>query len=108
MADDDNQKLREVLTGHMMRWAKKLEETLSNLDKETEPLICAAETGHESCVEIFLDKGADVKTDITDCFTALISASQNGHIICMKLLINAGADVNQSYENYNTVLMLHP
>ena len=98
MADDDNQKLREVLTGHMMRWAKKLEE----------PLICAAETGHESCVEIFLDKGADVKTDITDCFTALISASQNGHIICMKLLINAGADVNQSYENYNTVLMLHP
>jgi ankyrin repeat protein len=58
-------------------------------------LIRAAQQGHEQCVDILIEAGADVNyARGKDGSTALIMASQKGHHEVVRSLVRAGADVN--------------
>ena len=60
------------------------------------PLMFAAYNGHENCVKVWIDAGADVNTTNSNGDTVLIHASQTGHDKCAVILLHAGADVNHS------------
>ena len=67
--------------------------------------MLAAWNGFVQCVELLLDKGADV--NISDCHgdTPLIHALDNGSYECVKLLLDKGADVNVRNNDGNTPLI---
>ena len=65
-------------------------------------LISAAQIGHQKCLEMLIQSGADV--NMTG--EALIEAVREGHVKCVDLLIEAGADVNKQSKDGSTALML--
>ena len=69
-------------------------------------LMMAARYGHDTCVELLIQAGADVNKQEDSC-TALIGAALDGHHkhTCLKLLIGAGADVNTPDDEGRTALM---
>ena len=102
-------------------------------DCEYFPLYLAVERGHNHCVRLLTDAGADVNiyfdhytchnhcvrlltdagTDVNiyfdhyTCFTTcLIEAVQRNFCECVKLLIHAGANVNVAYHNLSTPILM--
>ena len=63
---------------------------------ESQPLIKAAEYGHEECVLSLIKAGADVNEKDLFLSTALINAAEKGLETCVEELIKVGADVNAS------------
>ena len=57
-------------------------------------LCMAAWHGHDICLEMLIEAGAEVNV-VYQSFTPLESAAAKGFVRCMKLLIKAGADVNK-------------
>eukprot|EP00757_Euglenozoa_sp_SAG-D1_P000752 gene752-12047_t len=55
----------------------------------------ASQKGHTKCLELLLDRGANVDQPNIDGVTPLYIASHNGHIKCMELLLDRGAKVDQ-------------
>ena len=72
---------------------------------ESQPLITAAEYGHEKCVLSLIKAGADVNESDSFHHTALIKATETGLEKCAEELIKAGADVNASEHKGFTSLM---
>ena len=68
----------------------------SDLKEKESALFEAASNGHQNCMEILLNAGADVSAVEYEYNTALAVASSKGRTECIKLLLNAGADVNGS------------
>ena len=64
-------------------------------------LSCAAQKGHDKCLEYFIQEGADVnriENTISEC-PPLIRATQGGYKKCVELLLKAEADVNARNKN---------
>ncbi|CAM9884184.1 unnamed protein product, partial [Chrysoparadoxa australica] len=60
------------------------------------PLIIGATHGHEACVRVLLDGGADIHASYKgDGWSALMSAAQEGHLDVLQLLLQRGADLHQ-------------
>lgn len=59
------------------------------------PLMCAAESGGNDLVSLFLENGASAN-DESCGFTPLFLAVQNDHLSTVKILVEAKADVNVS------------
>ena len=59
-------------------------------------LICASRWGHDKCVEMLLNAGANIEAASMYGNTALSDAAWGGHEKCLELLIKAGADVKNS------------
>ncbi|KAL8310675.1 hypothetical protein RB597_010494 [Gaeumannomyces tritici] len=74
------------------------------------PLSWAAQKGRLSIVKVFVDRGADVNSQIKgglkDGWTALMLASDSGHEAVARLLIDRGADINAQEKDKWTALML--
>ena len=73
-------------------------------DRRT-PLMLAAENGFVQCVELLLDKGADVNVTNIYGYTPLIYAAKKGSRECVKLLLDKGADVNVGDNHWYTPLI---
>ena len=58
------------------------------------PLHEASFNGHHQCVELLLDRYANVNAVDYDNITPLHDASRNGHHQCIELLIDRGADIS--------------
>ena len=58
------------------------------------PFIAAAEGGHEECIRLLLQSGANPNDANNADITALMHAVCKGSDACVKLLLDAGADVN--------------
>ena len=56
------------------------------------PLQIAAANGHDKCVQILIDHGADVNAKDRFDVTALHMAAEKGNYFCVKALLDAGAD----------------
>ena len=72
----------------------------------SQPLIKAADYGHEECVLSLMKLGADVNERDSFHYTALINAAGKGLDKCVEELIRAGADVNAREYESHTALML--
>ena len=68
-------------------------------------LVTAVSRGHEECVRILLQEGADVNISDDESHTALMCAAHNGQNKCVRLLLAAGADVNFT-SHYGTALSM--
>ena len=62
------------------------------------PLMLSSLNGDAECVEILLQKGADVNITSKYGLTALMCAAAGGHGNCIEQLIHAGADVNRGQD----------
>ena len=71
------------------------------------PLMAACVQGHDSCVKILLEHGADVNARGDDDMTALGLAAVNGRSQCVKLLLAAGANVNERYEDKQSTPLMY-
>lgn len=71
------------------------------------PLIFAAFYGHQDCVRLLIDSGADVNqiNNWKDKWTALQFACARGHAECVRLLIDSGANIDHVNNKGNTALM---
>ena len=71
-------------------------------------LICAAQNGHEHCVNTLIQSGADVNYSNSDSgyCTALMFAARHGEEKCVDALIKAGADLNCTKRSGDTALSL--
>ncbi|XP_027033585.2 LOW QUALITY PROTEIN: ankyrin repeat and SOCS box protein 3 [Tachysurus fulvidraco] len=58
------------------------------------PLFVAAQYGHQHCLEILANAGANVNCQAKDMATPLLIASQEGHLSCVELLLAHNADPN--------------
>ncbi|ETS80402.1 hypothetical protein PFICI_07931 [Pestalotiopsis fici W106-1] len=67
-------------------------------------LHAAAANGHESTVQLLLEKGADVNDNSEMYRTALHVAAANGHESTVQLLLEKGADINAEGKVYGTAL----
>lgn len=56
------------------------------------PLQISAANGHDKCVQILIDHGADVNAKDRFDVTALHMASEKGNYLCVKALLDASAD----------------
>jgi hypothetical protein len=66
-------------------------------------LTCASFQGHESCVRVLLEAGAD-KDAMGPGRTPLACASYNGHESCVRALLEAGADTEiLDYEGWTAL-----
>jgi hypothetical protein len=65
----------------------------------------AALEGHEACVKVLLDAGADTERAEKDGCTALIAAAFCGHAACVNALLDAGADKERAKKDGCTALM---
>ncbi|CAM9457953.1 unnamed protein product, partial [Chrysoparadoxa australica] len=60
----------------------------------TTPLILASAYGHEACVRVLLDGGAEIHASYNHGTTVLLAAANNGNLSVVQLLLQRGADVN--------------
>ncbi|CAM9701757.1 unnamed protein product [Chrysoparadoxa australica] len=70
----------------------------------TTPLIIASHNGHEACVRVLLDGGADINAAKRSGKTALMYSARRGHLNVLQLLLQRGADVHQKDSNENNAL----
>ncbi|CAM9437286.1 unnamed protein product, partial [Chrysoparadoxa australica] len=77
------------------------------------PLIIAFANGHEACVRVLLDGGADINASHKSKTMALIMAAQNGHAArreghfdVLQLLLQRGADVHQKDDAGDNALIM--
>lgn len=59
------------------------------------PVMIACVRGHDKCLKLLLDEGADVIVSNAINQTCLIQACQFDHIKCAIILLQYGVDVNQ-------------
>ena len=74
----------------------------ANEESGVTPLIAAAKNEKDECVQLLINKGADVNIVDSDGNTALMYEK---HVNCVKLLLEAGADVNHGNQRQKTALM---
>ena len=67
--------------------------------------MLAARNGHEKCMTVALEAGADVNKQDYRGFTAMILAAVKSNIECLKVLTRAGADVNKQDNNRETAII---
>lgn len=65
-----------------------------NTRDRTAQLFLAARNGHDDCMQLLIEAGADVSQPDSEGETALHHAAKDGWDKCVKLLIEEGADVN--------------
>ena len=65
-------------------------------ENSTTALMRASENGHQECLSLLIELGADVNVSDENGPTALFYAASAGHPNCLDLLLKAGADVNIS------------
>ena len=68
------------------------------------PLHMSAKKGHDSCVRVMLDSGADVDAVNSTGRTALHLAARNGHVDVMKTLLKQDANIDATDESGWTAL----
>ena len=69
-------------------------------------LARAAQDGHDKCVKLLLEAGADVNYSGSNLLTALHCAAHGGSALCVDLLLQAGADLNAiASRNENAFMM---
>ncbi|KAL5500125.1 hypothetical protein EMCRGX_G011629 [Ephydatia muelleri] len=69
------------------------------------PLMWASLGGHVTCVQLLVDRGAQINHQDEDRWTALMKASATGQVKCVKVLLDRGAEVNMQDKNGRTALM---
>ena len=67
-------------------------------------LINASHRGHDKCLVLLVQSGADVNHQGMFGDTALVEAAQGGYVKCVELLIQAGANVNMQDHNGQTAV----
>ena len=82
-----------------------MEPVCEDCEFASQPLIKAAEYGHEECVLSLMQAGADVNEKDSFHYTALINAAGKGLNKSVEELIKAGADVNAREYESHTALM---
>ena len=82
-----------------------MEQVCEDCEFQSEPLIKAADYGHEECVLSLMKSGADVNEKDSFHYTALMNAARNGLDKCVEELIKAGANVNAHEYESHTALM---
>ena len=71
------------------------------------PLMLAANSGHDKCLELLIKAGADIECEEAwTSRTSLMVAAVQGHDNCLELLIHAGADLNKKDRFGCTALIL--
>lgn len=90
-----------VRSGHVQIAALLIEACQVNIQVDgpplslNTPLMNAAQHGHEACLKLLLEKGADVNyRQETTGWTALMLAALNGHMTAAEILVEFGADTN--------------
>lgn len=63
-------------------------------DYRITPLFVAAQYGHQQCLEILANAGANVNCQAKDLATPLLIAAQEGHVCCVESLLAHRADPN--------------
>jgi len=71
---------------------------------QTTPLHVAARQGHEQCVLMLLENGADLVANSRFRRTALHAASAEGHVGTVRILLQHGADVSATSGFVSTAL----
>ena len=66
----------------------------------------ASYKGHEACLAVLLDAGANVDAANSNGATPVYVASQEGHESCLALLIDAGADINKATDSRGATPLL--
>ena len=62
-------------------------------------LMLASRNGHEKCVEMLLEAGANVNKSNADGVTDLMYAAITGYVNCIRKLLEVGADVNKAQDD---------
>ena len=62
--------------------------------------------GHNACLQLLLNAGADVNIQDSKEYNALMKASEHGHKVCIKALLEAGASVNTAMTFDCTALIM--
>lgn len=57
-------------------------------------VVIAAQNGHDKCVALILEHGANKKLEVNHKTAALTFANQSGYDKCAVLLLQHGADLN--------------
>ena len=63
--------------------------------KKRNPLMLAAENGHDHCMVLLFQAGVDVNAKNISKTTALMLAARHGHRKCLAGLIDTGASASQ-------------
>ena len=82
-----------------------MEQVCEDCEFQSQPLIKAADYGHEECVLSLMKSGADVNEKDSFHYTALINAARRGLDKSVEELIKAGANVNAREYESHTALM---
>ena len=69
-------------------------------------LTIASNNGHDNCVKMLIEAGADVNKTDDEGFTALIAASYYGNYRCVEYLLQSGADVNIKTKRSKTTALI--
>jgi len=78
--------------------------TMDNSNGWKVPLHISAEKGHDRCVRVMLDSGAEVDAINSTGLTALHLAARNGHIDVITTLLKHDANVDATDESGWTAL----